>query len=56
MLYAFSIRLLVVVVVVVVVFVFSRAALAAYGGSQTRGLMGAVAADLCHSHSHSHRI
>ena len=29
----------------------SWAAPAAHGGSQARGLIGAVAADLCHSHS-----
>ena len=32
-------------------FVFSRAALAAYGGSQARGLIGAVAAGPRQSHS-----
>ena len=32
-------------------FVFSRAAPAAYGGSQARGLIGAVTASLHHSHS-----
>ena len=32
-------------------FVFFRAALAAYGSSQARGLIRAVAAGLCHSHS-----
>ena len=32
-------------------FVFSRAAPEAYGGSQARGLMGAVATSLCQSHS-----
>ena len=37
--------------VFVFVFVFSRAALAAYGGSQARGLIGAVAASLHQSHS-----
>ena len=31
----------------------SRAAPAAYGGSQARGLIGAVAAGHSHSHSHS---
>ena len=31
--------------------VFSRATPEAYGGSQTKGLIGAVAADLCQSHS-----
>ena len=31
-------------------FVFSRAALVAYGGSLARGLIGHVAASLCHSH------
>ena len=32
-------------------FVFSRAALTAYGGSQARGLIGAVAIGLHQSHS-----
>ena len=32
-------------------FAFSRAALAAHGGSQARSLIGAVAASLRHSHS-----
>ena len=30
-----------------------RAAAAAYGGSQAKGLIGAVAAGLCHSHSNA---
>jgi len=34
-------------------FAFSRAAPTAYGGSQARGLIGAVAAGLYHSHSNS---
>ena len=34
-------------------FVFSRAAPAAYGGSQVRGPIGAVASSLHHSHSNS---
>ena len=34
-------------------FAFSRAAPTAYGGSQARGLMGAVAAGLRQSHSNS---
>ena len=34
-------------------FVFSRAASVAYGGSQARGLIGAVAAGLYHSHSYA---
>ena len=34
-------------------FVFSRAAPVAYGGSQARGLIEAVAACLCESHSNS---
>ena len=34
-------------------FVFSVAAPAAYGGSQARGLTGAIAAGLCHSHSNT---
>ena len=32
-------------------FIIFRAAPVAYGGSQARGLIGAVAAGLCHSHS-----
>ena len=32
-------------------FAFSRATPAAYGGSQARGLIGAIAAGLRHSHS-----
>ena len=32
---------------------FSRAAPAAYGGPQARGPIGAVAADLRHSHSNA---
>ena len=31
--------------------VISRAATMAYGGSQARGLIRAIAANLCHSHS-----
>ena len=34
-------------------FAFSRAAPAAYGGSQARGRMRAVATGLCHSHSNA---
>ena len=34
-------------------FAFSRATSVAYGGSQARGLIGAVAAGLHHSHSHA---
>ena len=37
----------------VVVVAISWAAPAAYGGSQARGLIGAVAASLCQSHSNS---
>ena len=33
-------------------FFFFRATLAAYGGSQARGPIGAIAAGLHHSHSH----
>ena len=36
-----------------ILFVFSRAAPVAYGVSQARGLIRAVAASLHHSHSHS---
>ena len=39
--------------VCVCVFVFSRALPAAYGGSQARGLTGAIAAGLCQSHSNT---
>ena len=35
------------------VFCLFRAALPAYGGSQARGLIGAPAAGLHHSHSHT---
>ena len=35
------------------VFCFFRAALKAHGSSHDRGQIGAVASDLCHSHSHS---
>ena len=34
-------------------FVFSRAEQVAYGGSQARGLIGAVATGLRHSHSNA---
>ena len=34
-------------------FAISRAALEAYGGSQTRGPIGAVAASLCQGHSNA---
>ena len=34
-------------------FAFSRAAPAAHGGSQARGLIGAVATSLCQSHSNA---
>ena len=37
-------------------FFFFRAALAAYGGSQARGLIGAVAASLRHSHSNARSL
>ena len=42
-----------VVVVVVVVFFLFRATPAAYGDSQARGQIGAVAAGLCHSNTGS---
>ena len=35
------------------IFCLSRATPAAYGGSQARGLVGAVAASLYHSHSNA---
>ena len=34
-------------------FAFSRATPMAHGGSQARGLIGAVATGLCHSHSNA---
>ena len=34
-------------------FAISRAASVAHGGSQARGLIGAVVTGLCHSHSNS---
>ena len=43
-------------VVVIVVVAISWAAPAAYGGSQARGLIGAVAAGLCHSHSNARSL
>ena len=39
--------------VCVCLFAFSRAASEAYGGSQARGPIGAVAASLHHSHSNA---
>ena len=36
-----------------ILFVFSRAAPAAHGASQARGLIGATAAGLCQSHSNT---
>ena len=41
------------VCVCVCLFVFSRATPAAYGGSQARGLIGAVATGPCYSHSNA---
>ena len=49
----FAALLQVKVFVFVCLFVFSYAAPAAYGGSQARGLIGAVAAGLHHSHSNA---
>ena len=49
----FFVFCLFVVVVVVVVVAISWAAPAAYGGSQARGLIGAVAASLRQSHSNA---
>ena len=37
-------------------FCLFRAALAAYGGSQAKRLIGAVAAGLCHSHSNAESL
>ena len=48
-----TITFVVVVVVVVVVVAISWAALAAYGGSQARGPIGAVATGLRQSHSNA---
>ena len=49
----FFLSFFVVVVVVVVVVAISWAAPAAYGGSQARSLIGAVAPGLYHSHSYA---
>ena len=38
-------------IIIIIIFAFSRATPMAHGGSQARGLIGAVAAG--HSHSHS---
>ena len=40
-------------VFIIIVIVFSRAPPTAYGGSQARGLIGAVAASLHQSHSNA---
>ena len=40
-------------VIFVIVLVVFRAAPAAYGGSQARGLIGAIATGLYHSHSNA---
>ena len=42
-----------IIYIYVCLFVFSRAVPAAYGGSQARGLIGAVAVGLHHSHSNA---
>ena len=47
----FSFELLASIYLFIYLFISSRAAPAAYGGSQARGLIGAVAAGLPHSHS-----
>ena len=41
---------IIIIIIIFCLFAFSRAAPAAYGGSQARGLIGAIAASLCHSH------
>ena len=45
--------IIIIIIIIVWSFCLSRAALKAYGGSQARGLIGAVAAGLHHSHSYS---
>ena len=40
-------------IMIIIIFVFSRATSAAHGGSQPRGLIGAIAAGLHHSHSNT---
>ena len=46
-----STRILFLFIFYLFIFVFSRAAPTAYGGSEARGLIGAVATSLCQSHS-----
>ena len=41
------------IIIIIIIFVFSRAAPTAYGGSQARGLIRAVAASLRQSHSNA---
>ena len=41
------------IIIIIIVFCSYRAAPAAYGGSQARGLTGATGAGLCHSHSNA---
>ena len=40
-------------IMIIIIFVFSRATSAAHGGSQPRGLIGAIAAGLHHNLSNS---
>ena len=50
---AFTFRLVIFCFLFFCIFVFSRAPLVAYGGSQARGRIGAVAASLRQSHSNA---
>ena len=42
-----------IIIIIIIFFAISRAAPVACGGSQARGLIGAVAASLSHSHSNA---
>ena len=46
-----SLPIIIIIIIIIIINVFSRAAPMAYGGSQARGLIGAVATSRCHSHS-----
>ena len=42
-----------IIIIIFCLFAFSRATLAAYGDSQAKGLIGAIAAGLCQSRSNT---
>ena len=43
--------LIIIIIIIIIIILLFRAAPAAYGGSQARGGIGAVAAGLCHGHT-----